>query len=63
LTGGGGEALWRAAFASTDQLAREEEGFGLLLLPNGWPGHRFISAEDDEATMETSLGLFLLPRG
>jgi hypothetical protein len=63
LTEGGGEALWRATFASTDRLAREEEGFGLFLLPNGWLGCRFIGAEDDKATMETSLGWFLLPRG
>jgi hypothetical protein len=49
------------AFASADRGATEEEGFGLFLLPNGWPGRRFIGVEDDEATMETSLGLFLLP--
>jgi hypothetical protein len=61
LTEGGGEALWRAALASIDRLAREEEGFGLFLLPNGRPGRRFIGAADDEATMEISLGLFLLP--
>jgi hypothetical protein len=34
LTGGGG-VLWHVVFASTDQLAREAEGFGLFLLPNG----------------------------
>jgi hypothetical protein len=44
-----------------DYRAGEEEGFGLFLLPNGRSGHRFIDAEDDKATMETSLGLFLLP--
>jgi hypothetical protein len=63
LTEGDEGALWRATFASIDQLAREVEGFGLFLLPNGRQGSRFTSAEDDEATMEASLGLFLLPRG
>jgi hypothetical protein len=55
--------LCHAAGASTDRRAREEEGFGLFLLPNGWLGRCFIDAADDEATMEIPLGLFLLPQG
>jgi hypothetical protein len=55
--------LCHAAGASIDCRAREEEGFGLFLLPSGRPGRRFIDATDDEATMVISLGLFLLPQG
>jgi hypothetical protein len=34
-----------------------------ILTPQWVAGRRFIGTEDDEATMEISLGLFLLPRG
>jgi hypothetical protein len=34
-----------------------------VLTPQWAAGHRFIGMADDEATMDKSLGLFLLPRG
>jgi hypothetical protein len=38
------------------------EDLGLLLLPSGRPGRRLIGAEED-AAVEITLALFLLPRG
>jgi hypothetical protein len=35
---------------------------GLFLLPTGWPGRRFVRADDEAATARIE-GLFLLPRG
>jgi hypothetical protein len=57
----GGGVLWRAAIASKGLLAREAEGLGLFLLPNGRPGRRFTGTEEEKTTMEAFLGLFLLP--
>jgi hypothetical protein len=58
LGGAEGEALCRTALgprAAADTL-------DLFLLPTGRLGRRFTDA-DDEATIEGSFGLFLLPRG
>jgi hypothetical protein len=39
-----------------------DETLGLFLLPTGWPGRRFVGADDEVATAGI-VGLFLLPRG
>jgi hypothetical protein len=59
LIGAGGEALWGAAL---EPGAAAADTLGLFLLPIGRPGRRFTDV-DDEATIEASFSLFLLPQG
>jgi hypothetical protein len=55
--GGGGEALWGGAL----EPGAAEETLGLLLLPTGRPGRRFVEADNEAATAGTE-DLFLLPQ-
>jgi hypothetical protein len=56
--GGGGEALADGVL----EPGVAKGTLGLFLLPAGWPGRRFTTA-DDEAAKASMEALFLLPRG